>query len=62
MLTILVMVVEPQKGRYGGVVAAPVFSRIAARALPLLGVWPAKGPRRVPIAPKNGPQPGVAAR
>lgn len=62
VLTILVMVVEPQKGRYGGVVAAPVFSRIAARALPLLGVWPAKGPRRVPIAPKNAPQPGVAAR
>ena len=69
-LTILVMVVEPKKGRYGGVVAAPVFSRIAARALPLLGVWPAKGPRRVPIgpmagpmaSPKPGPKPDVAAR
>lgn len=39
-LTILVMVEAPSKGRYGGVVAAPVFSRIARRALPLLGVWP----------------------
>ncbi len=39
-LTILVVVEEPAKGRYGGVVAAPVFRRIAARALPLLGVWP----------------------
>lgn len=40
-LTILVMIERPKKGRYGGVVAAPVFSRIARRALPLLGVWPA---------------------
>ncbi|MCZ6472673.1 MAG: penicillin-binding transpeptidase domain-containing protein, partial [SAR324 cluster bacterium] len=39
-LTILVLVEEPARGRYGGVVAAPVFRRIAARALPLLGVWP----------------------
>ncbi|HEX9843062.1 MAG TPA: penicillin-binding transpeptidase domain-containing protein, partial [bacterium] len=46
-LTILVMIERPQKGRYGGVVAAPVFSRIARRALPALGVWPAEGVRRV---------------
>jgi cell division protein FtsI (penicillin-binding protein 3) len=39
-LTILVLIEEPLKGRYGGVVAAPVFRNIAARALPLLGVWP----------------------
>ncbi len=39
-LTILVLVEEPVRGRYGGTVAAPVFRRIAARALPLLGIWP----------------------
>lgn len=39
-LTILVLVEEPARGRFGGVVAAPVFRNIAARALPLLGVWP----------------------
>ena len=40
VLTILVLIEEPAQGRYGGVVAAPVFRNIAARALPLLGVWP----------------------
>lgn len=39
-LTILVQIESPRHGRYGGVVAAPVFRRIAQRALPLLGVWP----------------------
>jgi cell division protein FtsI (penicillin-binding protein 3) len=39
-LTILVLVEEPARGRFGGVVAAPVFRRIAQRALPLLGIWP----------------------
>ena len=39
-LTILVLVEEPAQGRFGGVVAAPVFRNIAARALPLLGIWP----------------------
>jgi cell division protein FtsI (penicillin-binding protein 3) len=46
-LTIMVMVEAPRKGRYGGVVAAPVFSSIARAALPLLGVWPAEGVRRL---------------
>jgi cell division protein FtsI (penicillin-binding protein 3) len=45
-VTILVMVERPRKGRYGGVVAAPVFSRIARRTLPLLGLWPPEGVRR----------------
>ena len=40
-LTILVLIEEPAQGRYGGVVAAPVFRNIAARVLPLLGIWPA---------------------
>ncbi len=48
-VTILVMIERPQKGRYGGVVAAPVFSRIARRTLPVLGIWPAEGPRRVQL-------------
>jgi cell division protein FtsI (penicillin-binding protein 3) len=48
-LTILVLVEEPAQGRFGGVVAAPVFRNIAARALPLLGIWPAGQTR--PLAP-----------
>lgn len=39
-LTIVVMVQAPKTGRYGGIVAAPVFREIAERGLPLLGVWP----------------------
>ena len=39
-ITILVVIEEPQIGRYGGRVAAPVFREITARTLPLLGVWP----------------------
>ena len=46
-LTILVMVEAPRKGRYGGVVAAPVFSRIAKATLPLLGIWPEGQTRKV---------------
>jgi cell division protein FtsI (penicillin-binding protein 3) len=51
-LTILVVVEDPKRGRYGGTVAAPVFREIAQRALPLLGVWPTDGVRRVNLAAK----------
>ncbi|MCZ6553813.1 MAG: penicillin-binding protein 2 [SAR324 cluster bacterium] len=47
-LTLLVLIEEPLRGRYGGVIAAPVFRDIAARALPLLGIWPKSGVRRLP--------------
>ncbi len=39
-LVITVVVHEPQGAIYGGVVAAPVFREIAAKALPYLGVMP----------------------
>jgi cell division protein FtsI (penicillin-binding protein 3) len=39
-LVITVVVHEPKGAIYGGVVAAPVFRNIAARALPYLGVMP----------------------
>ncbi len=39
-LVITVVVHEPQGAGYGGVVAAPVFRNIAAKALPYLGVMP----------------------
>ncbi len=39
-LVIAVIVDEPQKSIYGGTVAAPIFRRIAAAALPYLGVPP----------------------
>lgn len=44
-LVIAVMVDEPQGSIYGGAVAAPVFRRIAAAALPYLGVPPEKQTR-----------------
>ncbi len=39
-LVISVVVHEPHGADYGGVVAAPVFRNIAAKALPYLGVFP----------------------
>lgn len=42
-LAISVVIHEPHGAIYGGVVAAPVFRNIAARALPYLGVFPAPG-------------------
>ena len=39
-IVIVVVIDEPQKSIYGGVVAAPVFREIAATALPYLGVLP----------------------
>jgi cell division protein FtsI (penicillin-binding protein 3) len=59
-VTILVMVERPRKGRYGGVVAAPVFSRIARRALPLLGLWPPEGVRRAGVELAQQARPGRA--
>jgi cell division protein FtsI (penicillin-binding protein 3) len=53
VLTILVLVEEPERGRSGGSVAAPVFRRIAERTLPLLGVWPVDGVLHIP--PRNVP-------
>jgi len=41
-LVIAVMVDEPQGSIYGGTVAAPIFRRIAAAALPYLGISPAQ--------------------
>jgi len=46
-LVITVIVHEPQGAGYGGVVAAPVFKEIAAKALPYLGVMPS-GPGLAP--------------
>lgn len=48
-LAISVVIHEPQGAIYGGVVAAPVFRNIAAKALPYLGVMPS------PPAPAPGP-------
>jgi cell division protein FtsI (penicillin-binding protein 3) len=39
-ISILVVVDEPQKNHYGGVVAAPVFRKVAHKALNHLGVSP----------------------
>lgn len=45
VLTILVVVNEPEKGHYGGTVAAPAFRNIAHEALDYLGVPPETGDR-----------------
>ncbi len=50
-LAISVVIHDPHGAIYGGVVAAPVFRNIAARALPYLGVFPAAG--------SPSPPPGV---
>ncbi len=50
-LVISVVVHEPHGAIYGGVIAAPVFRGIAAKALPYLGVTPS--------LPSPGPNPAV---
>lgn len=50
-LTILVLVEEPQKGRYGGRVAAPAFRKIAAESLSVLGIWPNIGIKHISHVP-----------
>lgn len=47
-LAISVVIHEPQGANYGGVVAAPVFRNIAAKALPYLGVFPRSGSPSLP--------------
>ena len=47
-LAISVVIHDPHGAIYGGVVAAPVFRNIAARALPYLGVFPASGSPSLP--------------
>jgi cell division protein FtsI (penicillin-binding protein 3) len=42
-LAITVVIHEPHGAIYGGIVAAPAFRNIAAKALPYLGVLPAAG-------------------
>ena len=49
-LVITVVVHEPHGSNYGGIVAAPVFRNIAAKALPYLGVMPSP----VKTAPAQG--------
>ncbi len=42
-LVIVVVVQEPQRSKFGGVVAGPVFRNVAQRALPYLGIQPVPG-------------------
>ena len=50
-LVIFVMVDEPKGEAYGGLVAAPIFSRIAAQALSYLKVPPTAGEPASPLPP-----------
>jgi cell division protein FtsI (penicillin-binding protein 3) len=49
-LTILVVLDEPREGRYGGVVAAPAFRRIAQEALGYLNVRPSTPRPRLTVS------------
>jgi hypothetical protein len=48
-LVISVIIHEPHGANYGGVVAAPVFRNIAAKALPYLGVYPSSNKPSLPL-------------
>jgi len=52
-LTIVVIIDEPQGDAWGGVVAAPVFRRIAEQALPYLGVS-SQDPIKLALAERAG--------
>jgi cell division protein FtsI (penicillin-binding protein 3) len=52
-LVIMVMVDEPRSQVYGGLVAAPVFSRIAGQALRYLGVPPSEAEMDPPLPPET---------
>ncbi len=52
-LVILVVVDEPRGAYYGGVVAAPVFARVASQALWVLGVPPSE-PAPQPVEQRGG--------
>jgi cell division protein FtsI (penicillin-binding protein 3) len=47
-LVMTVVIHDPRGASYGGVVAAPVFRNISARALPYLGILPASGSPSLP--------------
>ncbi|MFZ2446770.1 MAG: penicillin-binding transpeptidase domain-containing protein [Syntrophobacteraceae bacterium] len=67
-LVISVVIHDPQGAIYGGVVAAPVFKGIAAKALPYLGVMPSlPNPAPAPVvrqvkANPAGPAKGAGAK
>lgn len=50
-LVIMVVIDEPQTQVYGGLVAAPVFSRVASQALRYLGVPPTESDGEAPLSP-----------
>jgi len=59
-LVIAVMVDEPQGSIYGGTAAAPIFRRIAAAAMPYLGVSPGQPAQwRKNLVAFNQPQPVI---
>jgi len=61
-LVIAVMIDEPQGSIYGGTAAAPIFRRIAAAALPYLGVSPEPQKWGKMLAAVSEPQPVFGER
>ena len=52
-LVILVVVDEPEKNHYGGIVAGPAFRKIAETTLDYLNVAPKKGYRKLMVSRKR---------
>lgn len=46
-ITVLVVIDEPKKQRYGGIVAAPVFRKIAQKTLDYIDTSPKSNPNRL---------------
>ena len=56
-LIVAVMIDEPRAGQYyGGAVAAPVFSRVTAEALRMLGIPPDAPVNNVVLPPASAPE------
>ena len=61
-IVVVVVINEPRKGQYGGIVAAPAFRRIAEQSLYCLNVAPDKIEKRATLAasrPKGDPAPAM---
>ena len=56
-LTMLVVIDEPEVGKWGGTIAAPVFGNVAKRVLPHMGILPGGAPliRTASFSPSSSP-------
>jgi cell division protein FtsI/penicillin-binding protein 2 len=53
-IVIVVVLDEPEKGYYGGIVAAPVFKEIALKTLDYMNISPQKSANQLTVAMRSG--------